>query len=113
LPSVSFKKGSNALSKDNEAVLQNVASRLRNTPECKVVVVGYCASNKKEQQLSWDHVNKVITYLIEKEGISADRFIFKYGEEGGDCDTVDLRGAAEGEEGPVTVPPPHPNLRKN
>jgi hypothetical protein len=77
-----------------------------------VVVVGYCSSNKKEQQLSWDHVNKVITYLIEKEGISADRFIFKYGEEGGDCDTVDLRGAAEGEEGPNTVAPPHPNLRK-
>lgn len=113
MPSVSFKKGSNALSKDNEAVLANVASRLRNNPECKVVVVGYCASNKKEQQLSWDHVNKVITYLIEKEGISADRFIFKYGEEGGDCDTVDLRGAAEGEEGPNTVAPPHPNLRKN
>ena len=113
LPSVSFKKGSNALSKDNEAVLQNVASRLRNNPECKVVVVGYCSSNKREQQLSWDHVNKVITYLIEKEGIGADRFIFKYGEEGGDCDTVDLRGAAEGEEGPNQVAPPHPNLRKN
>jgi len=112
LPSVSFKKGSNAISKDNEAVLSNIASRLRNTPECKVVVIGYCSSNKKEQQLSWDHVNKVITHLIEKEGISADRFIFKYGEEGGDCDTVDLRGASEGEEGPNTVAPPHPNLRK-
>jgi hypothetical protein len=34
------------------------------------------------------------------------------GEEGGDCDTVDLRGASEGEEGPNTVAPPHPNLRK-
>jgi outer membrane protein OmpA-like peptidoglycan-associated protein len=112
LPSVSFKKGSNNLSKDNEAVLATVASRLRNNPECKVVVVGYCSSSKKEQQLSWDHVNKVITYLIEKEGISADRFIFKYGEEGGDCDTVDIRGAGEGEEGPNTVAPPHPNLRK-
>lgn len=112
LPSVSFKKGSNNLSKDNEAVLATVASRLRNNPECKVVVVGYCSSSKKEQQLSWDHVNKVITYLIEKEGISADRFIFKYGEEGGDCDTVDIRGAGENEEGPNTVAPPHPNLRK-
>jgi hypothetical protein len=54
----------------------------------------------------------VITYLVEKEGISADRFIFNYGQEGGDCDTVDLRGAGEGEEGPTTVAPPHPNLRK-
>jgi outer membrane protein OmpA-like peptidoglycan-associated protein len=112
LPSVTFRKGSNNLSKDNEAVLATVASRLRNNPECKVVVVGYCSSSKKEQQLSWDHVNKVITYLVEKEGVSADRFIFNYGQEGGDCDTVDLRGANEGEDGPNTVAPPHPNLRK-
>jgi len=112
LPSISFKSGSNSLSKDNEAVLSTVASRLRNSPECKVVVVGYCSSSKKEQQLSWDHVNKVITYMVEKEGISADRFIFNYGQEGGDCDTVDLRGAATGEDGPNTVAPPHPNLRK-
>jgi outer membrane protein OmpA-like peptidoglycan-associated protein len=112
LPSVSFRAGSNALTTDAQAVLSNVASRLRNNPECKIVVTGYCSSNKKEQQLSWDHVNKVITHLVEKEGLSADRFIFKYGEEG-DCSTVDLRAAAAGEEGPNTVTPPHPNLRKN
>jgi len=113
LPSISFKESSNALSSDAQAVLAGVAVRLRNAPECKVVVVGYCASDKKKQQLSWDHVNKVITYLVEKEGLSADRFIFQYGQEGGDCNTVDLRAAQAGEEGPNTVAPPHPNLRKN
>jgi outer membrane protein OmpA-like peptidoglycan-associated protein len=112
LPSISFKAGSNALTDDAKAVLTSVAARLRNSPECKVVVIGYCSSSKKEQQLSWDHVNKVIAYLVEQEGLSADRFIFNYGQEGGDCDTVDLRAASEGEEGPNTVAPPHPNLRK-
>jgi outer membrane protein OmpA-like peptidoglycan-associated protein len=112
LPSISFKAGSTKLSDDAKAVLATVAARMKNYPECKVVVIGYCASDKKAQQLSWDHVNAVITYLVEKEGISADRFIFNYGQEGGDCNTVDLRGAAEGEEGPNTVAPPHPNLRK-
>jgi outer membrane protein OmpA-like peptidoglycan-associated protein len=112
LPSVSFKAGSNKLSDDAMAVLATVASRLRNNPGCKVVVIGYCSSNKREQQLSWDHVNAVINYMVDKEGISADRFIFNYGQEGGDCNTVDLRGAAEGEEGPNMVEPPHPNLRK-
>jgi len=112
LPSVTFKSGSNNLSDDAKAVLSTVASRLRNSPECKVVVVGYCSSSKKEQQLSWDHVNKVITHLVEKEGISQDRFIFNYGQEGGDCNTVDLRGASAGEDGPNQVAPPHPNLRK-
>lgn len=113
LPSVSFKAGSNKLSDDAKAVLATVASKLRNNPGCKVVVVGYCSSNKKEQQLSWDHVNAVINHMVDKEGISQDRFIFNYGQEGGDCNTVDLRAAAEGEEGPNRVEPPHPNLRKN
>jgi outer membrane protein OmpA-like peptidoglycan-associated protein len=113
LPSVAFKAGSNKLSDDAKAVLATVASRLRNNPGCKVVVIGYCSSNKREQQLSWDHVNTVINHMVDKEGISADRFIFNYGQEGGDCNTVDLRAAAEGEEGPNQVEPPHPNLRKN
>ncbi len=112
LPSISFRAGSNALTDDAKAVLATVAAKMRNNPECKVVVTGYCSSNKKEQQLSWDHVNKVISHLVEKEGISADRFIFNYGQDG-DCNTVDLRAAGEGEEGPNTVAPPHPNLRKN
>jgi len=111
LPSVSFK--SNSLDNDAKAALSTVAARLRNNPGCKVVVIGYCASTKKEQQSSWDNVNRVINYMVDKEGISNDRFIFNYGQEGGDCNTVDLRAAAEGEDGPNTVEPPHPNLRKN
>jgi outer membrane protein OmpA-like peptidoglycan-associated protein len=113
LPSVAFKSNSNALSDDAKAVLATVASKMRANPGCKIVVVGYCSSSKREQQLSWDHVNKVINHMVDKEGISADRFIFNYGQEGGDCNTVDLRGANEGEDGPNTVEPPHPNLRKN
>ncbi len=113
LPSVAFKPNSNKLDADAQVVLATVGARMRNNPECRVVVTGYCSSNKKEQQLSWDHVNAVINHLVEKEGISADRFIFNYASEGGDCNTVDLRAANEGEEGPNTVPAPHPNLRKN
>ena len=112
LPSVTFTGKAVTLSTDAQSLLASVGARMRNNPECKVVVVGYCNSTKQEQQLSWDRVNAVINYLVEKEGISGDRFIFQYGQEGGDCATVDLRGAAEGEEGPNTVPAPHPNLRK-
>ncbi|MBL7732660.1 MAG: OmpA family protein [Chitinophagaceae bacterium] len=113
LPSVAFKANSNKLSDDAKALLATVAAKMRNNPGCKVVVIGYCSSDKKQQQLSWDHVNTVINYMVDKEGISADRFIFNYGQEGGDCNTVDLRAAAEGEDGPNRVEPPHPNLRKN
>ena len=98
---------------DAQAALATVGSRMRNNPECRVVVTGYCSSNKKEQQLSWDHVNAVINYMVDKEGINADRFIFNYMQEGGDCNTVDLRAASEGETGNSSEEPPHPNLRKN
>jgi outer membrane protein OmpA-like peptidoglycan-associated protein len=112
LPNIMFAKNSVKLSDDAKRLLAVVADRMRNAPGCNVVVTGYCASNKLEQQRSWDRVNAIITYLVEKEGVSGDRFIFKYGEEGGDCDTVDMRPANEGEEGPNTVPAPHPNLRR-
>lgn len=111
LPSISFKGKTVVLSKDAKALLASVAQKMKDNPDCKIAVVGYCSTNKTEQQLSWDRVNSVINHLVEKEGISADRFIFKYGEMNGDCNTVDLRDGT-GEEGPTTVPAPHPNLRR-
>ncbi|WP_243697402.1 OmpA family protein [Flaviaesturariibacter aridisoli] len=111
LPAVTFSGSSATLSSDAKSMLASVAGRLRNSPGCKVVVIGYCQSTKAEQQRSWERVNAVINYMVEKEGLSADRFIFQYGQTGGDCNTVDLRGANEGEEGPANVPAPHPNLR--
>jgi outer membrane protein OmpA-like peptidoglycan-associated protein/opacity protein-like surface antigen len=113
LPSIAFKANSNKLDDDAKSALATVAARMRNNPDCKVVVMGYCNSTKKEQQLSWDHVNAVINHMVDKEGISADRFFFNYGKEGGDCNTVDLRAANEGETGNSSEEPPHPNLRKN
>lgn len=111
LPSVTFKGHTVTLSKDNQALLASAASQMRNNPNCKIAVIGYGESSKAAQQLSWDRVNAVINYLVEKEGISSDRFIFRYGQSGGDENTVDLRDGT-GEEGPNTVPAPHPNLRR-
>ncbi len=113
LPSISFNAKVFKISQDAEAVLANVADRLRQNPNCRVVVTSYtCEPSKSSQQLSWDRVNVVINYLVEKQGISSDRLIFKYGEVGGDCNTVDLRAADVNDEGPNTVPAPHPNLRR-
>ena len=112
LPSISFKAKTAAISKDAEAVLATVADRMRNNPTCKVVVTGYGEPNKSSQQLSWDRVNAVINHMVDKQGISIDRFIFRFGQAEGDPNTVDLRAAGKGEEGPNTIPAPHPNLRK-
>ncbi len=113
LPSVTFSGNGVGLNNDAKALLASVAARLRQNPECRVVVTGYCSSSKSEQQRSWDRVNSVINYMVEQEGISQDRFYFNYGQEGGDCNTIDLRAAATDEQGQTTVPAPHPNLRRN
>lgn len=111
LPSITFKGRSVTLSNDARALLASTADKLKNSPNCKVAVIGYGESSKTAQQLSWDRVNVVINYLVEKEGLSADRFIFRYGQAGGEESTVDLKDGT-GEEGPNTVPAPHPNLRR-
>jgi outer membrane protein OmpA-like peptidoglycan-associated protein len=110
LPSVQFRSGSIALSNDAKSVLATAASQVRANPGCRVRVVGYGAADKRAQQLSWDRVNAVIRYMVEQQGLSEDRFIFSYGSEGGDVNTVDLQPTTE--EGGNTVPAPHPNLKK-
>jgi outer membrane protein OmpA-like peptidoglycan-associated protein len=111
LPSITFTGRSVTLSNDARALLSSVAEKMRNNPRCVVAVIGYGQSSKAAQQLSWDRVNAVINHLVDREGISADRFIWRSGQEGGEETTIDLRDAT-GEEGPNSVPAPHPNLRR-
>jgi hypothetical protein len=111
LPSVSFTSNtSTTLTNDAKALLASIAARLRQNAECKVVVTSYCSSTKAQQQRAWDRVNVIIRYMVEQEGISGDRFYWQIGQEGGDCNTVDFRGATDQDAGlPTTVP--NPNLR--
>ena len=107
LPSVQFK-GNSKLTKDAMTALASAASKVNANPTCKVKVIGYGAASKAAQQLSWERVNAVIKYLVEKQGVSESRLLFVYAQDG-DANTVDLQGTTE--EGPNTVPAPHPNLR--
>jgi len=107
LPSIQFK-GNAKLSKEATASLDAVAAKINANPTCKVKVIGYGASSKAAQQLSWERVNAVIKYLAEKQGISESRLLFVYAQDG-DANTVDLQGTTE--DGPNTVPAPHPNLK--
>lgn len=113
LPSISFSGNSVTLSDDAKSLLSSVASQMRESPDCRVVVSGHAQSSKSSEQLAWDRVNSVINYLNEQEGIPASRFIFKYKGGAGDINTVDLRGATANDGGPNMVTPPHPNLRRS
>lgn len=74
------------------------------------MVKGYSEPSKYGQQRSWDRVNAVIQYLVMKQGISQQRFVFSYGDMGGNYNTVDLM--TTNEEAMAAPAPPHPNLRK-
>lgn len=111
LPSIQFKSGSVKLSKDATKLLEAAAASVKANPDCKVKVVGHPAASKAAQQLAYDRVDAVIKYLVTKQGIAEDRFIFSYDGGVGDSNTIDLLGTTE--EGPNTVPAPHPNLRKH
>lgn len=110
LPSIQFASGIK-IGTDAQSILSSAAAQIKANPDCKICVVGHGGASKREQQLSWDRVESVINYLVEKQGISRDRFVFKYGEEG-DANTVDLQDCS-GEEGPNMVPAPHPQYRKS
>lgn len=107
LPSVSFNGNGTSLDADDRALLASIAARLRQNPECRVVVTSYCSSTKAQQQRSWERVNVIINYLVNNEGINRDRFFWQIGQEGGDCNTVDFRAATDADAGlPTTVPNP-------
>ena len=113
VPSIVFAKGSPKLTSAAEGILASTAERLKMNPGCKLMVVGYADASKAAQQLSWDRVNAVVTYFFEKLGISSGRFIFKFGQMGGNINTIDMGGTAEISDLPSMVPAPYPNLRKN
>ncbi len=109
LPSIVFKSGGASLSRDNMRLLDAVATQLKDNPSCKVKVLGHPEANKSSQQKAYDRVDVIIKYLVEKQGISENRFIFAYDSGSGDGKTIDLQGTNE--VGPNTVPAPAPHLK--
>ena len=109
LPSIVYKNGASKLSRDNMKLLDAVAQQLKNNPNAKVKVLGHPEANKSSQQKAYDRVEGIIKYLVEKQGISENRFIFSYDAGAGDGNTIDLQGTTE--EGPSTVPAPAPHLK--
>ena len=108
LPSIQFKSGAK-LSKDAQKLLDAAGAKIKANPNCKVKVIGHPAASKAAQQLSYERVSAVIKYLVEKQGVAENRFIFNYDGGSGDANTIDLQGTTE--DGPNTVPAPHPNLK--
>lgn len=125
LPSIHFDDDKYYVKPEFYAHLHEIARKMQDCPDLRVVADGHTdtrADIKYNEQLSWSRVNASINYLVEKYGISRDRFIVKYSGERvpltGDETAiqkyqnrrVEFRFAEEGEEGDSNPPAPHPGI---
>ncbi|MCS6934981.1 MAG: OmpA family protein [Chitinophagales bacterium] len=124
LPSIVFDEDKYYLDPQYYGTLHMIAERMQMCPDMKLVVTGYDESRndqKYNEQLAWNRANAAVDYLVEKYGISRDRFIVKY--QGGKKaatgtpyerkmkNKVEFRYANEGETGSSNPPAPHPGLK--
>ncbi|MEO6831062.1 MAG: hypothetical protein ABI378_02395 [Chitinophagaceae bacterium] len=101
-----------ALSRGMKLQLDKLKGQMLANPDCKVIVAGNAGGSKVSQQSSWDRVNTVIEYMSDQNNIARDRFIFVYDGSIAPENSVLFRAATNGEDGPSSVAPPHPDLRR-
>jgi outer membrane protein OmpA-like peptidoglycan-associated protein len=91
LSSITFKTGSTQLQPGAKAVLESAAAMLKQDSACGVKMVTYVAdtTEKKAYQLSWDRLNTLIKYMVEKAHVAPNRILFTY-DEWGALNTADL-----------------------
>lgn len=126
LPSIHFDDDKYYVKPEFYAHLHEVARKMQDCPDLKVVADGHTDTNddvKYNEQLSWNRVNASINYLVEKYGISRDRFIVNYSGERtpltGDQSSfekyqnrrVEFKFAEEGQTGESNPPAPHPGIK--
>lgn len=90
-PSLSFANNSSVISAATRTMLANVAAKMKANPSCNVTIVGYPEASKASQATCQKRVESVKKYLVEKEGISADRISTNCEIGGGDKNTVDVK----------------------
>ena len=92
LPSLSFKGNTTALNGNAKAMLASVAAKLKDNATCSISVTGYPSTSKASQAVCNQRLEAIKRYLVEKEGISADRITTNCEVGGGDANTVDIKG---------------------
>ncbi|HRN95138.1 MAG TPA: OmpA family protein [Chitinophagales bacterium] len=125
LPGVFFESDKYYIDPSYLSSIHQVAERMQQCPDMRLVLTGYDESRndqKYNEQLSWNRAQKVADYLVEKYGISRDRFIVKY--QGGkksnanksaierkESRKVEFRYAEEDEKGDSNPASPHPGYK--
>ncbi len=91
-PSLMFKGNVQTLSNDTRAMLASVASKMKANPTCNISVTGYPEASKAAQAVCNKRNEAIKMYLVEREGISADRISTNCEvSDGANKNTVDIK----------------------
>jgi hypothetical protein len=90
-PSLSFSGNTAGLSANAKTMLGSIAEKMKANPGCSITLTGYPEASKAAQSNCQKRVNAARTYLIEKQGISADRIMINCEIGGGENNTVDVK----------------------
>jgi len=90
-PSLSFKGNGTTIAADAKAMLATVAAKMKANPTCNITINGYPEASKASQAVCQKRVDAIKKYLVEREGISADRITTNCEVGGGDKNTVDIK----------------------
>ncbi len=90
-PSLTFKGNGITLANDAKAMLATVAAKLKANPNCNISINGYPEASKASQAVCQKRVDAVKRYLVEREGISADRITTNCEVGAGDKNTIDIK----------------------
>jgi opacity protein-like surface antigen len=90
-PSLTFKGTGAALTTDIKSMLSSVAAKLKANPTCNININGYPEASKAAQAVCQKRIDAIKMYLVETEGISADRISTNCEVGGGDKNTIDIK----------------------
>ena len=108
---VKFSGYDTTLSKEAKATLADLAKTMRAQPAWRYTIESCTVTrNERFNVAIWNRVNNVVIYLVEKEGINADRIIFTYSDRLDSCNNLNFTFTTMPP--PSSEAPPHPNLRK-
>lgn len=109
---VAPRKGYVTLSESGKKSLDSLLATVGKDPVCKVVIAtGDAYYSEAGQQVAWEKVESVRKYMVDK-GFNAKKMIIQYWETGLGTELI-VRSAMNGEDGPSSIPPPHPAISEH
>lgn len=95
-PTLIYKFNTTGLSNTNREMLDKVAEKMKEHPNCSITINGYPETSKASQATCQKRLETIKIYLIERGNISADRIntncvLPDYGTAAGDKNSVDIK----------------------